>query len=29
MAQSGPAAARLLDLLAERGWHGWTRLERR
>jgi DNA-binding transcriptional MerR regulator len=25
---SVPAAARLLELLAERGWTGWTRLER-
>lgn len=29
MAASGPAANRLLELLAERGWSGWTRFERR
>lgn len=28
MAESGPAATRLLELLAERGWKGWTRFER-
>lgn len=28
MADSGPAATRLLELLAERGWKGWTRFER-
>ena len=28
MAESGPAATRLLELLAERGWKGWTRIER-
>lgn len=29
MAQSAPASERLLELLAERGWKGWTRFERR
>lgn len=28
MADSGPVAERLLDLLEERGWKGWTRIER-
>lgn len=28
MAESAPAAKRLLTLLEERGWKGWTRLER-
>lgn len=28
MAGSAPAAERLLQLLEERGWHGWTRTER-
>ncbi|HEY0240855.1 MAG TPA: MerR family transcriptional regulator, partial [Friedmanniella sp.] len=28
MAESAPAAKRLLALLEERGWKGWTRLER-
>jgi len=28
MAESGPAATRLLELLAEQGWKGWTRFER-
>jgi DNA-binding transcriptional MerR regulator len=28
MLQSSPAAARLLEILAERGWSGWTRIER-
>ncbi|MGO2655637.1 MAG: hypothetical protein ACTH93_07385, partial [Pseudoclavibacter sp.] len=28
MAESGPAATRLLELLSERGWKGWTRFER-
>ena len=27
-AQSAPAAARLLAILEERGWKGWTRIER-
>lgn len=29
LASFGPATERLLELLAERGWSGWTRLERR
>jgi len=29
MAESAPAAARLLELMAERGWKGWTHIERR
>ncbi|MFJ4923247.1 MerR family transcriptional regulator [Streptomyces sp. NPDC088725] len=28
MIQSAPAAARLLAILEERGWRGWTRIER-
>jgi hypothetical protein len=28
MAESAPAPKRLLALLEERGWQGWTRLER-
>lgn len=28
MAESAPAAQRLLSLLEERGWKGWTRIER-
>ncbi len=27
MSESGPAARRLLAILEERGWRGWTRLE--
>jgi DNA-binding transcriptional MerR regulator len=29
MARSTPAAARIVELLAKRGWKGWTRIERR
>lgn len=29
MVEAAPAAARLLELLAQRGWRGWTRIERR
>src|SRR5690606_26366110 len=28
MEQSAPAAARLIELLEQRGWRGWTRIER-
>ncbi len=28
MLESGPAAARLREVLEERGWRGWTRIER-
>lgn len=29
MVESAPAAARIVELLAKRGWDGWTRMERR
>ena len=29
MVESAPAAARMVELLAKRGWEGWTRIERR
>jgi hypothetical protein len=29
MADGHPTIARLRELLAERGWAGWTRVERR
>lgn len=29
MIESAPAAARMVELLAKRGWEGWTRIERR
>jgi hypothetical protein len=28
MVEAAPAAERLLEILAERGWRGWTRIER-